>query len=327
MKYFTNLIGPMITILMIFSCASKKTEHIHISNPISEGYYADPAIVKHNDSFFIFATIDPWGGDELGVLVSEDFTNWEKRHINWPTKEACTSPTSGDAMVWAPSVIKAKNGRFYMYVSVGSEVWAGVADHPLGPWKNAKDNDSPLIPRDLYPDYHMIDADCFIDTDGQAYLYWGSGLNWVNGGCFVVKLKEDMITFDGEIQNVTPPNYFEGPLMVKNNSKYYLMYSDGKVIDTTYKVRYSIGDTPFGPWMEGKNSPILHTGIDNETVSPGHHTVFKEGDQHYILYHRHSTSSELSEDGLLRELCIDSLIFTSDGEIQEVKPRGIKKFK
>ena len=296
-----------------------------IANPILDGYYADPSIVQEDGKFYIYATKDPWGKDDLAFLESSDFKSWELKELNWPTKEACTSPTSNGSMVWAPSVVKAKNGNYYMYVSVGSEVWAGVAKSPEGPWQNAKEDNTPLITRDLFPEYHMIDAEAFIDDDGQAYLYWGSGLNWVNGHCFVVKLKEDMITFDGEIKDVTPENYFEAPVMIKRNGTYYLMYSDGKVIEDTYKVRYAIGDNPFGPFKEAETIPILSTASDSITYSPGHHTVFSKGGQDYILYHRHSANSPESTD-LLRELCVDSLNFTKDGLIKKVKPSGIAPF-
>jgi beta-xylosidase len=313
--------------LVVLLCSFNKIYSQHskdfISNPIISGYYADPTIIKVAGTFFIYATIDPWGGNELAVLETKDFKIWETKHINWPTKQACTSPTSKESMVWAPSVVKAKNGRFYMYVSVGSEVWVGVSEQPLGPWKNAKPDNTPLIRSDLYSAYHMIDAECFIDTDGQAYLYWGSGLNWVNGHCFVVKLKPDMVTFDGEPRVITPPNYFEAPFMFRKNNTYYLMYSEGKAIDETYKIRYSTGKTPFGPWTEGVNSPILSTTKDHTTTGPGHHTIFKENDQYYILYHRiHPQGKEY----VLRELCMDSLNFDANGNIKRVVPKGVSKF-
>jgi beta-xylosidase len=321
-----NKIIPIALILLslILTFCTKKVETI--TNPIHDGFYADPSIVKDQGIYYIYATIDPWGKDSLALLLSNDFKNWDLQQLNWPTKKACTSPTSGNAMVWAPSVVKASNGLYYMYVSVGSEVWVGVSETPSGSWKNAKPDNSPLVSRDVFPDYHMIDAECFIDTDGQAYLYWGSGLNWKNGHCFVVKLKEDMVTFDGDIKDITPPNYFEAPIMVKKDSTYYLMYSDGKVTNNTYKVRYSVGDTPFGPWIEGQNSPILSTSADSTTYSPGHHTVFKEGNQHYILYHRHSKKAIGESKELLRELCIDSLNFTEDGFIEKIKTVGVSKF-
>ncbi len=36
-------------------------------------------------------------------------------------------------------------------------------------------DNSPLIRFKDFPQVRNIDADCFIDDDGQAYLYWGSG--------------------------------------------------------------------------------------------------------------------------------------------------------
>ncbi len=305
----------MFSVLALQGCVEKVG--VSIKNPVVKGDFADPSIVKYDGKYYIYATLDPWGGQELGVLESSDFINWEQKHINWPTKAACTSETSNSSKVWAPSVIQARNGKFYMYISVGSEVWAGISNHPLGPWKNAKSDNSPLITGNMFPEYHMIDAEAFIDDDGQAYLYWGSGLNWVNGHCFVVKLADDMISFNvEEIKDITPPNYFEAPFMVKKHGKYYLMYSDGKCTTETYKVRYAVSDQPYGPWTEGTESPILSSSKDLTTMGPGHHTVFTENGQNYILYHRIRDN----KDELFRELAIDSLIFNTNKGIDKVKP-------
>ncbi len=316
-------------LILVLGCKKKLSEDKNkqlidiIENPIHEGYFADPSVIKEGDTYYTYATIDPWGGDSLAVLETKNFRDFKVHRLNWPTKEACTSPTSKDAMVWAPGVTKAKNGKYYMYVSVGNEIWAGVSDAPLGPWKNAKEDGSPLIKSNLFPDYHMIDAHCFIDSDGQAYLYWGSGWDWVNGRCFAVKLKDDMVTFDGEVKNVTPPNYFEAPYMVKENDKYYLMYSDGKAIDSTYKIRYAIGDNPFGPFTEGTTSPIATTNSEKGVFGPGHHSVFNENGQHYILYHQLYPQDK---DYVLRQLYLDSLNFTKNEEIAKIKFKGVKKF-
>lgn len=313
----------LIAVLMGCMELAYNQDHSFVSNPIISGYYADPSFIKFNDTYYIYATIDPWGGQELAVLETKDFINWKTRHLNWPTKQSCTSPTSWETKVWAPSVVKASNGKYYMYVSVGSEVWVGVSDSPLGQWKNAKADSSPLIKRNLFPEYHMIDAECFIDSDGQAYLYWGSGLNWINGHCFVVKLKNDMISFDGEPKDITPANYFEAPFMLKRNGIYYLMYSEEKAIDATYKIRYSTENTPYGPWKERKYSPVLATSPDSTTYGPGHHTIFKEENQYYILYHRIYPQDE---DYVLRQICIDSLNFDQEGYIKKIEPIGVGSF-
>jgi len=327
-KYALDSIGSLsklvlLSILLIHISQSSSGQKKSITNPIVAGYYADPTIIKDKGVYYIYATIDPWGGKELGVLTTRDFVNFETKHINWPTKAACTSPTSNSSMVWAPSVRKAANGKFYMYVAVGSEVWAGVSEKPLGPWRNAKNDNTPLIAANQFPAVHNIDADCFIDDDGQAYLYWGSGFNWINGHCMAVKLKKDMVTFDGTPVEITPPHYFEAPHMVKRNNLYYLMYSYGKAIDASYQIWYSTGKTPFGPWTEGKNNPILSTSADSTIVGPGHHTVFKQNEQYYILYHRiHPQKKEY----VLRELCLDSLNFDREGNILKIKAKGIKRF-
>lgn len=309
-----------VTACIISSC-TKNNETI--SNPILDGYFADPSIINHEGKYYIYATIDPWGGEELAVFETSDFKEFKQKHINWPTKEACTSPTSGNDMVWAPSVIQGVDGMFYMYVSVGNEIWVGIADHPLGPWKNAKDDETPLIPGDMILGYHMIDAECFIDDDNQAYLYWGSGLNWVDGKCFMVPLASNMVDFLQEPVDVTPPNYFEGPVMMKKNSTYYLMYSNGKAIDHTYNVRYATANSPWGPFEEGINSPILKTSADSTTYGPGHHCVFSHDGQDYILYHQIFPQKE---DYVLRQLCLDSLNFDAEGNIKMVIPQGVDSF-
>ncbi|KQM90369.1 glycosyl hydrolase [Sphingomonas sp. Leaf22] len=289
------------------------------ANPLLPGYFADPSIVRDGARWYIFATIDPWGDDRLGLWTSDNGRDWRFSLPNWPTKAAATSPSSGDSKVWAPSVVKAANGRWYMYVSVGSEVWVGSAASPAGPWADANGG-KPLIAKAFAPDYHMIDAEAFIDDDGQAYLYWGSGWNWTNGHCFVVKLKPDMVTFDGTPRDVTPAHYFEGPFMVRQGKHYLLTYSDGKTTTDTYKVRYAIGDTPFGPFREGPDSPILSTDAARSVISPGHHAVFRSGGQPYILYHRQGLPFPPPGDAVLRQVAVDLLTIRPDGSIAKVVP-------
>ncbi len=318
----------ILLLMLITGCAapvkkSTSDEKKMITNPIMPGYFADPCIVKQDSAYYIYATIDPWGGDELAVFSTKNFIDFTRHHLNWPTKAQCTSESSNGSMVWAPAVRKAPNGKFYMYVSVGSEVWAGVSESPLGPWKNAVTDNSPLVAATDFPNVHNIDADCFIDEDGQAYLYWGSGFHWVNGVCMAVKLKADMVTFDGEPVEVTPPHYFEAPHMIKRFGKYYLMFSDGKAIDDTYKIGYAVGDSPMGPFEEGVNSPILTTTPDSTTIGPGHHTVFHENGQDYLLYHRIFPHGE---EYVLRQLCIDSLNFDAQHNIEKVQPKGVVAF-
>lgn len=313
----------LLATLFLWSCDSPKQQtDTFIINPIIPGYFADPSIVQHDGKFYLYATADPWGADFLSCWVSDDLQEWTFNKLNWPTKEACTSPISSDSKVWAPSVIK-KGDAFYMYISVGSEVWCGKAAHPLGPWENML-GDKAMIPYDTTKYYHVIDAEAFIDDDGKSYLYWGSGWNWINGHCYAAELNEDMCTFKSEIVEVTPTHYFEGPLMVKHNSKYYLTYSEGKTMDDTYEVRYAIGDNPFGPFEEAANSPILKTDKTRDVYGPGHHTMFTLNGKDYILYHRHRLPYE--EGTAFRQICINEYTFDENtGLINNIVPQKAER--
>lgn len=278
----------IFALVLLVSCqspSSSQTGLLKIQNPIIPGYFADPSVVELDGTYYLYATADPWGGDFLGCWESSDFIHWTFHKLNWPTKSACTSSNSNSNMVWAPSVIR-KGNHYYMYISVGSEIWCGKADHPLGPWENMLDN-QPLIPFDTTLYSHEIDAEIFIDDDGRNFLYWGSGWNWINGRCFVAELNNDMHTFISEKVEVTPERYFEAPWMIKRNDVYYLTYSEGKTIEDTYEVRYATGTSPFGPFKQAENSPILTKNDELEVYGPAHHTIVEIRGQHYILYHKH----------------------------------------
>ncbi len=132
-----------------------------------------------------------------------------------------------------------------------------------------------------------------------------------------------MASFDGDPIEITPPDYFEGPHMIKHNVKYYLMYSNGKAIDATYNIRYSVSQTSLGPWTEGPYSPILSTSKDSTTCGPGHHTLLTENGQDYILYHPIYTKKN---EYVLRQLCIDSLTYVGEGNILRIQPKGVVNF-
>lgn len=308
----------MLTAILGFVVIRNKNEKmpekfITLKNPIIPGYFADPTIVEKDGVYYLYATTDPWGSNKLACWTTSDFQSWKFNTLNWPTKKACTSKLSNGNMIWAPSV-KEYNGKFYMYVSIGSEVWCGVASNPLGPWKNAL-GDKPLLSFDTTMYYHVIDAEVFIDNDNQPYLYWGSGWNWINGHCFVARLNPDMCSLATVPKEVTPKNYFEAPYMIKNGGKYYLTYSDGKTIEDTYKVRYAVGDSPFGPFVEAPNSPILETDTSRKVYSPGHHTFLQLKGKNYILYHRHRLPFKTNT--AYRQICMNSFEF--DPNLHQIK--------
>lgn len=301
-----------LIVVIISSCSlSPEKNTVVLQNPIIPGYFADPSVVEFEGKYYMYATVDPWGADFLSCWVSEDFVHWTFHKLNWPTKAACTSPLSSGSMVWAPAVIR-RGDYFYMYISVGSEIWAGKASHPLGPWENML-GDRPLIPFDTTRYSHEIDADVLIDDDGRVYLYWGSGWNWTNGRCWVVELNDDMMSFKSDKKEITPENFFEGACVIKHNNKYFLTYSEGITIEDSYEVRYAVGDSPFGPFVQAGNSPILTKNDSLQVYGPGHHTIINLKGQHYILYHRHRLP--FVSGTAYRQICMNPLNFNKGADL------------
>jgi len=319
-RNFSSFGWAIILLWICISCNntfSKKDNDelgIIINNPVLPGDFADPCIVQLKDTFYLYAA----SGDTKHAIVwySTDFQNWKMRRLNWPT-------TALGSYIWSPNVVKGKDNRYYFYTSVESNIYVGVADHPMGPFHNLLPNEQPLIRnRQYWNDMHTIDADCFIDDDGQAYLYWGSGFDYRNGKCAAARLNDDMCSFKEEPRLITPRNFFEGPRMVKRNNIYYLMYSDGVFMDDTYKVRYATSKSPLGPFVEGATSPILTSSEDGQIRGPGHHSIFRKNDKDYIIYHRHAIPVSFSNSSPLRQICIDEIHFEENGSIKKIEPNS-----
>lgn len=189
-------------------------------NPFVDGWYADPDVAIH------------WTKHPNVLTVAN--VSWARR------------------AVWEPAPV-ARNGRYYLYFAANdiqgdSElggIGVAVADRPEGPYRDAIGK--PLIGR-FFNGAQPIDQDVFIDTDGQAYMYYGG---W--GHSNVVKLNADMTSLgtfaDGTTyKEITPENYVEGPQMFKRGGKYYLMWSEGGWTGPDYAVSYAMSDSPTGPF-------------------------------------------------------------------------------
>ncbi|HEX9150675.1 MAG TPA: family 43 glycosylhydrolase, partial [Flavobacterium sp.] len=210
---------------------------------------------------------------------------------------------------------------------MGCNIYGYVSDSPVGPWTKLSEKDVPVIsngyPREGFP---SLDAQFFKDTDGKVYGYWGTWVHY-NGGYAVGELNKNTMSEMINSTNIPleqTPAPFEAAYMMKKGSKYILMYSGASCHDETYNVRYSYADSPYGPFTPGKNNPILSTNEDKTVHGPGHHSILKENDDYYIVYHKHDYP--MTRGGLARQVCIDKMIFENDSTIKTVVPssKGIE---
>ena len=207
-------------------------------------------------------------------------------------------------------------------------IGVAVGDSPTGPFKDALGK--PLA--DGSWDY--IDPTCFIDDDGQAYLFWG------NPEIYYVKLNEDMISFEGEIQKIEqteegfgPPafsmvekdkkyhgTYTEGPWFYKRNGKYYLLYAGGGIPE---HIGYSMSDSPTGPW---KYMGQIMPQSDEMASFTNHCGVAEFNGQPYFFYH---TGNLPGGGGFARSFCVEPFQYNADGSIPVITPtkEGAKAIK
>lgn len=299
-------------------------------NPILPGYFADPTVKKFRDTYYIYATTDNemLASGVPTVWYSRDFLNWYNYTMEVPSLSSVNLRN-----FWAPDIVAGDDGRYYLYFGncqAGCNIYGYVSDTPVGPWVKLNEDDTPVIshgyPRDGFP---SLDAQFFKDEDGKIYSHWGTWVHY-NGGYAVGQLNtqtmRDMEEGSKNIPLSETPEPFEAAYMMKKGDKYLLMYSGGSCHDETYNVRYSYADSPYGPFTPGENNPILSTNEDQSVHGPGHHSVLKEKDDYYIVYHKHDYP--MTRGGLSRQVCVDKMVFENDSTIKTVIPtiKGIANF-
>ncbi len=308
-----------------------------INNPIVDHdalgrFYGDPEIHKFGDKYYIYSTTSQADRKQtnMDVFVSDDMVNWTQvkdilNMADFPQTTGC---------IWAPSVIK-RGEYYYISFSINDIQWdsttAGLmmarSKNPTGPF--VKYFEGPLIGRYIYG-AQPIDGNFFEDDDGTVYFYYGGHAN-----CNVCVMNEtmdgfipfepiaegddqatiDSKTFKSMTQSGNMGKYVEGSFVIKRNGVYYLMWSVGSYVDSTYGVEYGIGDNPLGPFTF--QSKILETDL-RIASGPGHHSCLylPEEDKWIICYHRREPDATTGTD---RRLCIDELVFDENGLIMPVK--------
>lgn len=309
------------------------------SNPVIEGWYADPEGIVMDNQYWIYPTLSLLHGTDsvkyrndiertidavnqdyriqthMDAFSSSDLVNWTKH----PEVLSVDNIEWAKWALWAPSVVQA-NGKYYLFFGANDiqnneqtgGIGVAVADRPEGPFVDALGK--PLV-GSIVNGAQPIDQFVYHDEDSDEYYMFYGG--WSH--CNVVRLSKDLLSVipfaDGEIyKEVTPENYVEGPFMLKRDGKYYFMWSEGSWGGEDYSVAYAVADSPLGPFERvGKileQDPAVATGA-------GHHSVIKGPgeDEYYIVYHRHP----IGHGGSERVVCIDRMLFDAYGKIVPVK--------
>jgi arabinoxylan arabinofuranohydrolase len=272
-------------------------------NPIIQtSYTADPAPMVHEGRLYLYTSHDE------DVTVNDFYTmnDWRLYStvdmVNWTDHG---TPAAGKTFswftdnAWATQAVP-RNGKFYLYVPLnnnsGAKIGVGVADSPLGPFKD------PLGKALAASGSSNIDPTVFIDDDGQAYMYWG------NGTLRYVKLNSDMISTSGSVTNVTLSGFTEGPWFYKRGALYYMVYA---ATSGSEKISYATSDQPTGPWTT--RGDIMAPG-NTFTNHPG--VVDYQGHS-YFFYHN---SALPGGNDYKRSVCVEEFTYGADGSIPKLTP-------
>lgn len=352
-----KLIWLSVAGAMAFGHASAQTKPQkikYLNKPIiSTIYTADPSAHVFNGKIYIYPSHDIDAGipenDNGDHFAMRDYHILSMNYVGGPVTDHGVAldikdiPWAG-RQLWAPDAAY-KNGTYFLYFPVKNkqdifQIGVATSGSPVGPFK--------AQPRPMTGSY-SIDPAVFVDDDGSAYMYfggiWGGQLQrWKNGhydangsktdwhqddapaiNCQVVKLKSNMLEFDGKphdaliVDSAGHPllskdhdrRFFEGSWMHKYNGKYYFTYSTG---DTHY-LAYAIGKSPLGPFVYAGH---FMQPVQGWTT---HHSIVKFKGKWYIFYH----DTELSGKTHLRNVKVTELHHNPDGTIQMIDTYTVEK--
>lgn len=315
MKFFKSIILGISVAASLSACVCRPSEWTGWTNPLFEGPYADPEGIIIDDELWIYPTASLPFGEQLymDAFSSSDLKTWTK-HSNIITANEITWLREA---LWAPAIVQ-KDGKYYLFFACNDihegeigGIGVAVSDKPEGPFRDLIGK--PLI-GEIVNGAQPIDQFVFRDPGTGDWLMFYGG--WSH--CNLVRLSDDFTSLlpfpDGEYyREVTPEGYVEGPFMIEREGKFYFMWSEGDWTKDNYRVGYSISDSPYGPFE--RVGTILESDGEHGTGA-GHHSVVRQADEYYIIYHRHPLGST---DGNDRVVCIDRLEFDSEGHIRPVQ--------
>lgn len=337
------------------SSSSSTITPLVYTNPVWEPVLADPAIIRHEDKFYVYGTQDygQWTENDFGVrytpiLESTDMVNWT---YAGQVFTASRRPLWGtfNAGLWAPDVVKVGE-KFNLYYSLSTwgdpdpGIGVASADHPLGPW-----TDHGKVLRSLEIEVNnSIDPAVFVE-DGRVYMIWGSfrGLYGVELTADGLSLKDGVNAKDTKIRvagfdtsTAWNGTTYEAPYIVKRHGYFYMFVSSGTCCaghSSSYNVRVGRSLDPLGPYTDSNGQSMLGSYRGHQVLvssyyfaGPGHNAVIQDDEgQDWIIYHAFDTfESPNFGNSPRRSLMIDRLIWDENQwpAVQSLMPSRNQQF-
>ncbi len=342
---------------------AKTYKPIENGNPISAQIYcADPTSIEYNGRIYVYGTNDHQQYDAVGdegnnsyekikslvVFSTEDMTNWTY-HGTIPVGEI--APWIYNS--WAPSIVSRVEDdgltHFYLYFSNnGGGVGVITSTDPVTGWSDPLGK--PLIYQGM-PGLENcpapFDPGVCIDDNGVGWLTFGGGTVDYPHSFIpkIVKLGDDMLSFDSEFISLDAPYFNEASELNYIDGVYYYTYctdwSDHKrdweydYVDpsTGCSMAYMTTTTPLiaDSWKY-QGHYFLNPGESEEKFSySNNHTHIQEyDDKYYIFYHTLALQDAKRIRVGVRSLAVEELKInkkTLGIELTDASSLGVKQVK
>ncbi len=335
---------------------SKVSENVYKTernaNPISGSVFcADPTSVEYNGRLYVYGTNDHQQSeldtkndyDQINSLVvfsTDDMANWI---YHGRIEVGKIAPWVGTS--WAPSIVSRVEDdgltHFYLYFSYnGSGVGVLTSTDPVSGWTDPLG--APLVYQNM-PGLENcpapFDPGVCIDENGTGWLSFGGGVHSNEGTLHtfvpkIVKLGEDLLSFDSEFVSIDAPYFFEASELNYIDGTYYYTYCndwqergaewdyDGIEKPPTCSMAYLTTKTPLDADSWEYRGAYFYNSGQNADGSSGmrwgnNHTHFCEYQgTNYILHHTMMLEELSGGTAGFRSMMVDYLpMDTETGEI------------
>lgn len=279
-------------------------------------FTADPSAKVFGDRVYVYTSHDTDGQTDFDLIdyhaySSDDLVNWQDHGVIIAAEDV-----SWATNLYAPDACE-KDGQYYLYMpNSGSGIGVAVSDDPGGPFVDPLGEAlvTKSTPGVSDVDW-LFDPGCFVDDDGQGYLYFGGGPTNTGDNARVMRLGDDMISLEDTTATTIPaPAFFEASFMHKRGSTYYYSYSTDFEGHAAY-LDYMTSDNPMTGFSY--RGTILTNG-DINMGNNNHGSIIDFGGNSYVFYHNRKLERDAGGDNSYqRSIAVQTLTYDGD-EIEQL---------
>lgn len=293
-----RLSGPAIrsiSFVLVFLFAG--ISDTYYTNPVINGNWSDPAIVKVDDYYYSISSSFGWQPG-LPIMRSSDLLRWDYIGYAYLSNSAIATGTTGGG-AWGSEIgYNPHSKTFICYTPINNRINAYASDTPEGPYAG---------PIDI--GIQAIDPGFFADDDGRLYLITSAGEIW--------ELESDGLTVKGTSPvagglNPEPGGLFEGPEIIRRNGYYYVNYSPGGTCMDEYSAIHCLRAQQItGPWTADPNNPLMSAPMSTnaEIQGPAHGELLRMPDDKWFMTFHAFYQNYVS---LGRFMCMEYIEWTAD---------------